>query len=72
MHILLIEDDERVAGHISAGLQEVGHLVDRSADGRDGLFKAAGEQYDVIILDRMLPRGSWESRSCWARSAVLS
>jgi len=55
MHILLIEDDERVAGHISAGLQEVGHLVDRSADGRDGLFKAAGEQYDVIILDRMLP-----------------
>jgi two-component system OmpR family response regulator len=55
MRILLIEDDDRVAGHVQKGLREYGHEIVRSPDGRDGLLKAATEPFDVIILDRMLP-----------------
>ncbi|SFR96550.1 response regulator transcription factor [Sphingomonas jatrophae] len=55
MQLLLIEDDARVADHVAKGLREAGHLVDHQADGRAGLYRAAAEQFDVIILDRMLP-----------------
>lgn len=55
MQILLIEDDARVADHVARGLREAGHMVDVARAGRDGLFKAAAEQFDAIILDRMLP-----------------
>ena len=55
MRILLVEDDARVAAHVTKGLGEDGHVVDHLADGRDGLYRAAAETYDVIILDRMLP-----------------
>lgn len=55
MQILLIEDDARVADHVAQGLREAGHRVDVARAGRDGLFKAAAEQFDAIILDRMLP-----------------
>jgi two-component system OmpR family response regulator len=55
MHVLLIEDDDRVAKHIAKGLRELGHHVERSSDGRDGLATASLEQFDAIILDRMLP-----------------
>lgn len=55
MHILLVEDDDSLAGHIAAGLRQAGHLVDHRADGREGLIQATCETYDVIILDRMLP-----------------
>jgi len=55
MHILLIEDDPRVAQHVTKGLREAGHLVDHRDDGRSGLLQAASERYDVIVLDRMLP-----------------
>jgi len=55
VQILLIEDDARVAAHVSKGLGEVGHIVEHKADGRAGLLQAAAEYYDVIILDRMLP-----------------
>ncbi|MGF7147808.1 two-component system OmpR family response regulator [Sphingomonas zeicaulis] len=55
MQILLIEDDERVASHVAKGLRELGHIVDHQAKGRDGLYRAAAERFDVIILDRMLP-----------------
>ena len=55
MQILLIEDDERVAAFIEKGLREEGHLVQREADGRNGLLRASSEEFDVIILDRMLP-----------------
>lgn len=56
MHVLLIEDDARVARHVVKGLSEAGHVVDHLADGREGLFQAAAGTYDVLILDRMLPR----------------
>lgn len=55
MRILLIEDDTEAAAYIAKGLREMGHVVDHSANGKDGLFLAAGEAYDVMIIDRMLP-----------------
>lgn len=56
MKILLVEDDVDAAGFVRRGLMEAGHTVDHAASGRDGLMLAAGESYDVIILDRMLPQ----------------
>jgi two-component system OmpR family response regulator len=55
MKILLIEDDAETAAHLRNGLREHGHVVDHAAGGRDGLFLAAGESYEVLIVDRMLP-----------------
>ena len=57
MKILLIEDNERVVQFVSNGLREEGHVVDHAGNGRDGLFMASSETYDVLILDRMLPGG---------------
>ena len=55
MKIVIIEDDEETASYLVNGLTERGHVVDRAANGRDGLFLAAGEPYDVMVVDRMLP-----------------
>ena len=55
MRILVIEDEQEVAEYICKGLRESHHTVDHSADGREGLFLATTEAYDLIILDRMLP-----------------
>ena len=55
MKILAIEDDDDTASYVAKGLIEQGHVVDRAANGRDGLFLAAGEAYDALIVDRMLP-----------------
>lgn len=56
MHLLLVEDDERVASFVAGGLRQAGHAVDHCSDGRTGLIKATSEIYDAIILDRMLPQ----------------
>ncbi len=55
MKILLIEDDVQVQSYIVKGLQEAGHTLDVSGDGKEGLVLAISHSYDVIILDRMLP-----------------
>ena len=55
MRILVIEDDEQTASYLRKGLKEAGHAVDWSKDGRDGLFMATNERYDLFIVDRMLP-----------------
>ncbi|TCM15778.1 two-component system OmpR family response regulator [Novosphingobium sp. PhB165] len=55
MRILMIEDDEETGRFVSRGLQEAGHSVVLSRDGREGLFEATGGGYDVIVVDRMLP-----------------
>ena len=55
MKILLVEDDAETAAYVARGLTEAGHLVDRAADGRQGLFLAGGGDYDVMVVDRMLP-----------------
>ena len=55
MKILIVEDNERVANFVTRGLREAGHTVEHAANGRDGMFIAASEHYDVIVMDRMLP-----------------
>jgi len=55
LKILLIEDDRETADYVMQGLTEAGHNVMVAADGRDGLFRAAGESWDLLIVDRMLP-----------------
>lgn len=55
MKALLIEDDAETAAYIVNGLAEAGLVVDHAKNGRDGLLLAAGEPYDIMIVDRMLP-----------------
>ena len=55
MKVLVIEDDPQTGAYVRKGLEEHGHVVDLAPNGRDGLFLAAGETYDVMIVDRMLP-----------------
>ena len=57
MRLLVVEDDKDVAGFVVKGLREAGHVVEHADNGRDGLFMAASEEFDAIILDRMLPGG---------------
>ena len=57
MRILVVEDDRDVAGFVVKGLREAGHIAEHADNGRDGLFLAASEVFDAIILDRMLPGG---------------
>ncbi|MDO9708263.1 winged helix-turn-helix domain-containing protein [Paracraurococcus lichenis] len=56
MKILVVEDDAETADYVVRGLTEAGHVVDRAADGREGLFLASDGGYDVLVVDRMLPR----------------
>lgn len=53
--ILLVEDDSETSDYLAKGLREEGHVVQIAADGRDGLFHATDQQFDLIILDRMVP-----------------
>jgi len=55
MKILLIEDDTETADHVVTSLRQHGDVVDHAANGHDGLFLAAEGDYDVLIVDRMLP-----------------
>src|ERR1700761_2696851 len=56
MKLLLVEDDRETAAYLKQALAEAGHTVDQAHDGRDGLMLAVGENYDVVVLDRMLPQ----------------
>jgi two-component system OmpR family response regulator len=55
LRILVIEDDAETAAYLVAGLKEEGHNVSCAPNGRDGLFLAASEEFDLAIVDRMLP-----------------
>jgi two-component system OmpR family response regulator len=55
MRTLVIEDDIETANYITKGLKEHGHAVDQATNGKDGLFMALENEYEIIILDRMLP-----------------
>lgn len=55
MRILVVEDDLETASYIAKGLNESGHGVDVSHDGKDGLFMGLEQSYDVMVVDRMLP-----------------
>ena len=56
MRILLVEDDVETADYVVRGLQSQAHEVDVAGDGAVGLLRAAAESWDLLIVDRMLPR----------------
>ena len=56
MHILLIEDDINAASYVIKGLKESGHVVDHASDGEEGMELSLALKFDVIIIDRMLPK----------------
>jgi two-component system copper resistance phosphate regulon response regulator CusR len=55
MRILVVEDNARLAGHLKKGLGESGYTVDVAGDGIDGLHLALEGEYDLVLLDVMLP-----------------
>ena len=56
MHILVIEDEAKVASFIRRGLEAEGYSVDTAPDGEVGLTQAFDHEYDLVVLDVMLPR----------------
>jgi two-component system OmpR family response regulator len=56
MRLLLIEDDRDAADYIVRAFREVGHVADHAADGEEGLAMALDGGYDVLVVDRMLPK----------------
>ena len=54
IHILIVEDDERISSFVKRGLEAEGYLVDLAQDGHEGIQKGM-DPYDVIILDLLLP-----------------
>lgn len=55
MRILVVEDDRKVASFLAKGLREEGYAVDVANDGDEGLLKAKLHEYDLLLLDVMLP-----------------
>ena len=56
MLILIVEDDEELAAYIRASLESAGHATVHAADGHDALTRAQRSDFDLLILDRMLPK----------------
>jgi len=56
MRILVVEDERKVAEFIRRGLEEDGYVVDVALDGDEGYFRASTNDYDLLLLDVMLPR----------------
>jgi two-component system, OmpR family, response regulator len=56
MRILIIEDDSEAAHYLAKALREAGHVADHAADGLEGYEKARDGGYDVLVVDRMLPK----------------
>jgi DNA-binding response OmpR family regulator len=56
MRILVIEDEPRILAFVSRGLEAEGFTVDGAGDGADGLRRAVLEDYDLVVLDLLLPR----------------
>ena len=55
VRVLIIEDDPEAVEYMVKGLKESGHAADHAIDGEDGFHMAQGEEYDVLVVDRMLP-----------------
>jgi two-component system OmpR family response regulator len=53
--MLLVEDDAETANYVMQGLRESGHSITLARDGKDGLFQATGQEWDLLVVDRMLP-----------------
>lgn len=56
MRILLVEDEPSIASFVRQGLTEAGHAVDLAGDGQDGLNYALTADYDILVLDILLPK----------------
>lgn len=56
MKILIVEDEHKAGEYLQKGLIESGYVVDLVHDGVDGLYQATSEEYDLILLDIMLPK----------------
>jgi two-component system OmpR family response regulator len=56
MRILIIEDDKEAAAYLLKALREAGHNPDHASDGDAGAAMAGDEAYDVLVVDRMLPK----------------
>src|SRR3989338_8569069 len=56
MRVLLVKDEHRLSSVLKKGLEEDGFAVDAAFDGEEGLFLAQSEDYDLILLDIMLPK----------------
>jgi two-component system OmpR family response regulator len=54
--VLLIEDDPQQAQFIVAGFKQAGHMTDWAKDGMEGLYMAVEAAYDILVVDRMLPK----------------
>jgi DNA-binding response OmpR family regulator len=55
MKILVIEDEARILSFLARGLEAEGYRVEGASDGRDGLVRAVQEEWDLVLLDLMLP-----------------
>jgi two-component system copper resistance phosphate regulon response regulator CusR len=55
MRILIVEDEPKMAAYLRKGLMEASFRVDMAVDGKEGLFLALHEDYDLVVLDVMLP-----------------
>lgn len=56
MKLLIVEDDAEAARYLAQAMKEAGHVADTAADGESGLEMALANPYDVLIVDRMLPK----------------
>lgn len=56
LRILVIEDDHEAASYLVKGLSELGHTADKAEDGETGLQMSLESSYDILIVDRMLPK----------------
>ena len=79
MRLLIIEDDRDAADYLVKAFREVGHVADRATDGEEGLALALDGRYDVLIVDRMLPKldglsviGALRSKSVETPVLILS
>ena len=55
MHLLVVEDDARIAGFVADGFRRDGHTVTCAVDGEEGLYFAQSGAFDAIVLDILLP-----------------
>src|SRR6185295_11301493 len=79
MRLLVIEDDRDAADYLVKAFREVGHVADHAGDGEEGLAMALDDQYDVLIIDRMLPKrdglsviGALRAKGVEAPALILS
>ncbi len=56
MRVLIVEDSKRLQTYVAKGLRQRGYAVDVASDGEEGLFLAESGDYDVIVLDLLLPK----------------